>query len=128
MTTTTSQQSTPTDLATAPAQRIRYAAPAVSISEDAEGYTLEAEMPGVGKEGVQITLENSELVFTGSKVTPKSGRRLHAETSRADYRRVFDLDPAVDTDKITARMEQGVLTLRLPKAQDKKPRQITVTD
>ena len=128
MTTTTSQQCTPADLAPAPAQRILYTAPAVSISEDAEGYTLEAEMPGVSKEGVQITVKNGELVFTGSKVTPTSGRRLHAETSRADYSRVFDLDPAVDTDKITAHMEQGMLTLRLPKAHDKKPRQITVTD
>jgi HSP20 family protein len=111
-----------------PAERIRYVTPAVAIYADADGYTIEAEMPGVGKEGIHITVENGELVFTGAKTPQPAGQRLYGETSRADYRRVFDLDPAVDTDHITARMDQGVLVLRLPKAQDKKPRRITVGD
>lgn len=110
------------------AERIRYIAPAVSIYEDAEGYTLEAEMPGVSKEGVQITVDNGELVFTGTKAPRPQGARIHGETTRADYRRVFDLDPAVETDRIAARIDQGVLILSLPKAQDKKPRRIHVAD
>ncbi len=111
-----------------PAERIRYITPAVAIYADADGYTIEAEMPGVTKDGVHITVENGELVFTGAKAPRPTGNRLYGETSHADYRRVFDLDPAVDTDHITARMEQGVLVLRLPKAQDKKPRRITIGD
>ena len=111
-----------------PATRIRYATPAVAIYEDADGYTIEAEMPGVAKDGVQVTLENGELAFTGTKAARPSGTRLYGEVAEADYRRVFDLDPSVDTDKVTARMEQGVLVLHLPKAQDKKPRRITVGD
>lgn len=110
------------------AGRIRYTSPAVSIGEDADGYTIEAEMPGVPKEGVMVTVENGELVFTGTKGPRPAGTRVYGEIVRADYRRVFDLDPAVDTGQITARMRQGVLVLRLPKAQDKKPRRISVGD
>ena len=108
--------------------RIRYVTPAVAIFEDADGYTIEAELPGVGKDDVHVTVENGELTFTGTKRNRPAGTRIYGELAHADYRRVFDLDPAVDTAKITARMDQGVLTLRLPKAQEKKPRTISVTD
>ena len=126
-TATTSNPVTPAAPAP-PAERIRYVTPAVAIYAEADGYTIEAEMPGVTKEGIHITVENGELVFTGAKPPRQTGHRLYGETSHADYRRVFDLDPAVDTDHITARMDQGVLVLRLPKAQDKKTRRITVDD
>ena len=109
-------------------ERIRYVTPAAAIYEDADGYTIEAEMPGVTKEGVHVTVENGELTFTGAKAPRPAGTRLYGEVAHEDYRRVFDLDPAVETGKISARMEQGVLVLRLPKAQDKKPRRINVTD
>ena len=126
--TTTTTEKIPAAATTVP-ERIHYATPAVSIHEDADGYTIEAEMPGVGKDSVQVTVESGELVLTGTKKSNHAtGTRLYGETPRADYRRVFDLDPAVDTDKISARMEQGVLVLRLPKAQDKKPRRISVRD
>jgi HSP20 family protein len=124
--TTTTQSIPAAEVRTA--GHICYASPAVSICEDDDGYTIEAEMPGVPKEGVHVTVENGELVFTGTKAPRAAGTRIHRETVRADYRRVFDLDPAVDTDHITARMHQGVLVLRLPKAQDKKPRRISVGD
>lgn len=108
--------------------RIRHVTPAVAIYEDADGYTVEAELPGVDKEGVQVSVENGELTFTGTKRSRPAGSRIYGEVTYADYRRVFDLDPAVDTEKISARMDQGLLVLRLPKAQDKKPRTISVTD
>ena len=123
----TTTETAPTTTSQAP-ERIRHVTPAVAIYEDADGYTIEAEMPGVTKEGVHVTVENGELTFTGAKAPRPAGTRLYGEVAHADYRRVFDLDPAVDTEKITARMEQGVLVLRLPKAQDKKPRRISVTD
>lgn len=111
---------------TAATKRIRYVTPAVAIYEDAEGYSIEAEMPGVAKDKVHVTVENGELTFTGSKARQSSGCLVYGEAANADYRRVFDLDPSIDTGKITARMDQGVLTLHLPKSQDKKPRQIAV--
>ena len=55
-------------------------------------------------------------------------KRGFRERSVADYRRVFELDPAIDTNKISAKMEQGMLTLTLPKSEQVKPRKITVSD
>ena len=106
---------------------IRYIAPPVSISEDSDGYTLEAELPGVAKDNVTVTVADGELIFTGTKSYGPTGTRIYGERAKTDYRRVFDLDPAVDASKITAKMEQGVLVVRLPKTPESKPRRITVT-
>jgi HSP20 family protein len=125
--TTTTSETAPANAAKTP-ERIRYVTPAVTICEDADGYTIESEMPGVAKDGVHVTVENGELVFTGAKAPRPAGTCLHGETACADYRRVFDLDPAIDTEKISARMDQGVLLLRLPKVPDKKTRRIVVGD
>ena len=54
------------------------------------------------------------------------GNPLFRERALADYRRVFELDPAIDTAKISAKMDQGVLSLALPKSERVKPRKITV--
>jgi len=110
-------------------QRVTYATPVANILETADGYILEAEMPGVSKEGLDITVENGELVITGTR-TDKDlpGDTLYRESRPVDYRRVFDLDPSIDASKITAKIENGVLTLTLPKAEEVKPRRIKVTD
>jgi HSP20 family protein len=118
---------TTADPTPARAERVTYVTPAVDILEDADGYTIAAEMPGITKDGVEINVENGELTFTGRRSSAASGSLIYGEARRADYRRTFDLDPAVDTEKVTARLEQGVLTIRLPKAQDKKPRRIAVS-
>jgi HSP20 family protein len=110
-------------------QRVSWVTPVANIFEGADGYVLEAEMPGVNKEGLEVTVENDELIIVGrrgDKDTP--GSPLYRESRPLDYRRVFDLDPSIDTAKITAKIEQGVLTLTLPKAEQVKPRRIQVTD
>lgn len=102
-------------------------APEVNIFETGEGYILEAEMPGVSKEGLEITLEGTEITIIGRRHLEEApGEALFRESRQADYRRVFELDPAIDTGRIAARMEQGVLTLNLPKAEKVKPRLIKV--
>ena len=104
-----------------------FVSPQVNIFETKDGYVLEAEMPGVNKEGLEITLEGTEITITGHRqVEPLPGNALFRESEEADYRRVFELDPAIDTSKVSARMEQGVLTLTLPKSERVKPRKITV--
>jgi HSP20 family protein len=109
-----------------PAPR-EYVAPEVNIYETREGYMLEAEMPGVSKEGLEITLENNELTIVGHReVEPAPGFSIFNERSSADFRRVFELDPAVDTNRISAKMDQGVLHLTLPKSERVKPRKISV--
>lgn len=105
----------------------RYVAPEVNIYEAGEGYVLEAEMPGVNKNGLEITLEGNELTIIGRRNNePEPGQPLFRESSPADYRRAFELDPAIDTGRVSARMEQGVLTLTLPKSERVKPRKIAV--
>ncbi len=107
--------------------RQEYLLPDVNIFETKDGYVLEAEMPGVSKEGLEITLEGNEMTIVGHRQTEvQPGELLFRERRLADYRRVFELDPAVDTTKVSAKMEQGVLTLTLPKSEQVKPRKIKV--
>ena len=104
-----------------------FVAPEVNIIETKDGYVLQAEMPGVSKEGLEITLEGNELTITGNRhAEPLPGEALFRESHEVGYRRVFELDPAIDTAKVSARMEQGVLTLTLPKSERVKPRKISV--
>jgi len=106
-----------------------YLRPLANIVETGDGYLLEAEMPGVNKAGLEITVENGELVIVGRRQSaPVKGERLYRESRLTDYRRVFELDPSIDVSKIGAKMENGVLRLHLPKAESVKPRQIQVTD
>lgn len=109
-------------------QRESYLTPLANILETTDGYVLEAEMPGVSKDGLEITVENGELVIYGRRnaFQPK-GRELFRESRGFDYRRVFELDPSINAAHITAKIDQGVLTLHLPKAESVKPRKITVS-
>ena len=110
-------------------QQRGYVSPRVNITETKDGYVLEAEMPGVNKEGLEISLEGNELTLVGRRSEQGDGLDLiYRETSNRDYRRAFALDPAIDTTKIEAKMENGVLRLHLPKAEKVKPRKIAVTD
>jgi len=115
--------------ATARPAREEFVAPEVNIFETKDGYVLEAEMPGVGKDGLEITLDNNQITLTGRRSAETvSGEPVFRERRLADYRRVFELDPVIDTAKIAAKLEQGVLTLTLPKSERVKPRKVTVTD
>lgn len=97
------------------------------IYERPDGYYLEAEMPGVSKEGLDITVQSNELILTGRRTDPEpQGEVFYRESNRMDYRRVFELDPSIDVAKITARMDQGILKLTLPKTEAVQPRKITV--
>src|SRR3974390_194644 len=102
-----------------------YTSPEVNICETKDGYVLEAEMPGVSKEGLEITLEGSEMTLVGHRQAETvAGEPLFRARRLADYGRVFELDRAIDTAKISAKMEQGILTLTLPKSEEVKPRKI----
>ncbi|MGA2240800.1 MAG: Hsp20/alpha crystallin family protein [Verrucomicrobiota bacterium] len=106
-----------------------FVVPVVNIFETQGGYALEAEMPGVNKDGLEITLEGNEITILGRRAAELvNGEFLLRERSAADYRRVFELDPAIDTNKISAKMEQGMLTLALLKSEQVKPRKIAVSD
>lgn len=121
---------TETDTRATPSTRQkRYALPRATIREEKEGYLLQLEMPGVSKEGLELTVENHEISILGrrSESEPK-GEIVYREVRPLDYRRVFELDPAVDPGRISARMENGVVSLTLPRAEKLKPRRIEVGD
>lgn len=101
--------------------------PNVNILENKDGYILQAEMPGVNKDGLNITLEGNELTIEGRRADDLvKAELLYRESRPLNYRRTFELDPAIDANRIEARIEQGVLTLRLPKLERVKPRKITI--
>ncbi|MEI6492834.1 MAG: Hsp20/alpha crystallin family protein [Verrucomicrobiota bacterium] len=121
-----SQTETTTNRTTA-AAHLEYVVPAVDIHHTPDGFTLEAEMPGVRKEGVEITYDDGKLTLTGHRAHPvQAGTAVYAESVGQAYRRVFDLDLSVDAGKIKATIDQGLLTVCLPKAESSKPRKIEV--
>lgn len=115
--------------AQASANRVNYLTPLANIVESSDGYLLEAEMPGVNKDGLEVTVENGELTIIGRRARVEArGREIYRESRAFDFQRSFELDPSIDAGRITARMDQGVLKLHLPKAEAVKPRKITVND
>lgn len=120
-------QLTTAETPTAKTERLDYVIPAVNLHHDAEGFTLEVEMPGVRKEGVDITYDDGKLTLTGHRTeVSAAGKAVYAESAGQVYRRVFDLDPSVDAGNIRASIDQGLLTVFLPKAEASKPRKIAL--
>jgi HSP20 family protein len=100
----------------------------VSVTEIAEGYMLEIEMPAVKKDGLEISVENNELTIIGRRsLPPVEGTLIHRESRPENFRRVFELDPSIDSDKISAKIDHGLVTLILPKAEHVKPRKIAIS-
>ena len=108
-------------------EQTQQVTPPADVESTKEAYTIHAEMPGVDKGGLEITVDNGELTILGRRHTKApSGEPIYREIRHNDFRRVYELDPAIDTARIAARIDQGVLTLTLPKTQSVKPRKITV--
>jgi HSP20 family protein len=121
------QQNESAALATQEQRRVQYVTPLVDVESTEDGYIIRAEMPGVDKSGLEITVDNGELTLVGHRhPSEASGEPVYREIRNYDFRRVYELDPAIDTTKISARIEQGILTVHLPKAESVKPRKITV--
>ena len=104
-----------------------YLTPLADFLETKDGYVLQVEMPGVSKGGLEVTVGDGELVIVGRRapLVVKS-RATYRESHSFDYRRVFELDPSIDAGRISARIDQGVLRLELPKSEAVKPHRIEV--
>lgn len=110
-------------------ERISYMCPCVNIHSNKDEYLLEVEMPGVTKQGLEITVEGNELTIVGRRQREKpSGEAVYCESCAEDYRRVFEIASDIDTAKIKAEMNQGILRLHLPKSEKAKPRKVQITD
>src|SRR5260370_37108619 len=110
------------------AQTQQFVVPFASVTEAVEGYTLEVEMPGVSKECLEVAVENNELTIGGRRSLPTvEGTLIHHESRPENYRRTFEIDPSIDADKISAKIDRGLVTSVLPKAEHVKPRKIAVS-
>jgi len=98
--------------------------PPVNVFEDAAGIILYADLPGVPKDKLNLQVEADTLTIEGelSLDTPEDMEATHAEIGLARYRRVFTLSKELDSEKVSAELRNGVLTLRIPKAEHAQPR------
>ena len=102
--------------------------PPVDVIEDSTGITLYADLPGVPKEKLNLHVEADTLTIEGDVAfkTPDGMEASYAEVSVPRFRRVFTLSKELDTAKVAAELNQGVLTLRIPKAEHAQPRRIEI--
>ncbi|NLV25433.1 MAG: Hsp20/alpha crystallin family protein [Deltaproteobacteria bacterium] len=105
-----------------------FIVPPVDIVEDEEDLVLVADMPGVDKERITIDIENDILTIKGQVALPLRGQGelTHQEYEPRDYHRRFQLLEGINQDAAKAEYTDGVLVLRLPKAEAAKPRQIRI--
>ena len=107
----------------------RVWSPAVDISETSDALLLRAELPGLKREDVEITLENNTLTLRGERKFEKSAEDenfLRIEGSYGSFVRSFTLPGNIQTDGTKARFQHGVLEIRLPKVDEAKPRRIEI--
>jgi HSP20 family protein len=102
--------------------------PPVNLYETDDAYVLTAELPGVAPGELEITLEGSTVTLRGErKPVTEEGASVHrSERPTGSFRRAIDLPVPIDGEKVEAVHRNGVLTLRLPKAPEHRPRQISV--
>ena len=102
--------------------------PPVDVIEDSSGITLYADMPGVPKDRLQLRVEGDQLTLEGEMAlaVPAGTEPSHAEVQLSRYRRTFTLSKELDADKVSAELSQGVLRVRIPKAEHAQPRRISV--
>lgn len=117
---------TPKNSAAEPTTNRPVVSPAVDIYENEREYLVLADLPGVAHESVQIRFEGGELSLAAARQEDKASDYLGSEIVVADYRRLFRIPETVDSDKIEAKLVDGVLHLVLPKSTKAGPRQISV--
>jgi len=102
--------------------------PEVDVIEDTGGITLYADLPGVPKDKLHLEIEADKLTIEGDVVLamPQGMEASHAEVDLPRYRRVFNLSKELDSEKVTAEFQQGVLILRIPKVEQAKPRKVEI--
>ncbi len=104
----------------------QYLSPAVDIFETEEGLMLVADMPGVDDKSLEISIEQEVLTIRG-EVPAGSGDFRHKEFALAGYWRQFVLSDIFDAEKTDGSIRNGVVTLKIPKAETSRPKRIEVS-
>ena len=101
--------------------------PIVDIDETADAFNIRAELPGVHKEDISVSVDNNVLTIKGEKKQEKKDRKHHrTECTYGSFVRSFTLPQSVNADGIHAKYHHGTLNLGIPKAEEVKPKQIEV--
>ena len=100
--------------------------PRVNIQENDDGYVVDINIPGVLVKDIDLTLTARNLIIRGERTSPE-GRYFRQERMAGTFQRVLSLNVPVDRDKVTARSENGIVRVILPKAGEAKPRKISIT-
>lgn len=104
----------------------QYITPSVDIYETSGGLTLLADLPGVQKADLDVQVKENVLTIQAHAQQLSSGTPVYREFQLRSFFRQFQLSDRVNAEKISADFKNGVLTLKLPKAEETKPRQISV--
>jgi len=102
--------------------------PAVDIIEDASGITVQAEMPGVSKDRLNVQADRNSLLIEGEALIemPQGMAALYADVQATRYQRSFVLSGELETDQIEANLKDSLLTVHIPKRAECRPRKIEV--
>jgi HSP20 family protein len=102
--------------------------PALNVWEEGDNYFAEAEVPGLKNENLEISVVGNELTIQGSRgdESQDGGSYHRRERGVGEFTRVLQLPVDISTDGVTANLQGGVLTIKLPKSEAAKPRKIQV--
>jgi HSP20 family protein len=104
--------------------------PPVDILEDDQNIVVQAELPGVTENDVEIRLENNVLTISGERRLEHEDRKQNVhriERGYGRFTRSFTLPAVVDPEKVQANFDNGLLTITVPRREEAKPRQIKIT-
>ena len=102
--------------------------PVHEVAESDEAFELTVNLPGVSKDGLEVTSDTDEIRIVGRRSwkRPEGWTALHRESVAATYELVLTHENALNNDKIAAQLRDGVLSVTLPKAEQIKPRKISI--
>lgn len=103
--------------------------PAVNLTESKDHYYIRAELPGMTAENLDIQAAGNSITLSGErKISQKEGVKYHRrEREAGKFSRIVTLPELADMDKVEAGLVNGILTVKIPKSEAAKPRQITVS-
>jgi len=104
-------------------------APAFDVYEEKDNFIVKAELPGVKKEDINVSLHEGKLIVSGERkgeTKSENAEVYHAERYFGKFQRVVTLPAVVAADQVKAEYKDGLLTITLPKTEEAKPRQINV--
>jgi HSP20 family protein len=103
--------------------------PAVDIYDQEDSIVIKAELPGLNKDGLSIEIKENKLVLKGERLADKEIKEenyYRRERSFGSFHRAFSLPAGIDPDNVTASFKDGILKVEIPKAEETKPKRITI--